>query len=129
MQDAGEKAKQMMEASAEGTFMQIVDGRFRDDRWTADGRWDLSQFKDSKGEVDWDAVSILHSFLLCQRLQSQTRSSRAASYNQRLVTDEHASVPAAGLFHEMTAITSLGLLKLPSLSLQGHSSFSSPTTL
>ncbi len=43
--------------AAEGTFMQIVDGRFRDDRWTADGRWDLAQFKDSKGEVDWDAVS------------------------------------------------------------------------
>ncbi len=65
----------MMEGSAEGNFMQIVDGRFRDDRWTADGRWDMSQFKDSKGEVDWDAVSVLQVFLLCQTPQSQTRPS------------------------------------------------------
>lgn len=27
-----------------------------DDRWVG-GRWDLSMFKDSKGETDWDAVS------------------------------------------------------------------------
>lgn len=27
-----------------------------DDRWVG-GRWDLSKFKDSKGETDWDAVS------------------------------------------------------------------------
>jgi hypothetical protein len=29
-----------------------------DDRWVG-GRWDLSMFKDSKGETDWDAVSCL----------------------------------------------------------------------
>jgi hypothetical protein len=58
VQDAGDAAKAMVATkAAEGVFMQIVDGRYRDDRWTADGRWDLSQFKDSKGEVDWDAVS------------------------------------------------------------------------
>lgn len=40
-----------------GTFLQIQDGRFVDDRWT-NGRWDLSQFLNSKGEQDWDAVSV-----------------------------------------------------------------------
>eukprot|EP00877_Chromochloris_zofingiensis_P014324 jgi/Chrzof1/9145/Cz03g37170.t1 len=54
--DAGTKAKQMVAGSVQsGTFLQIQDGRFVDDRWT-NGRWDLSQFLNSKGEQDWDAV-------------------------------------------------------------------------
>ena len=36
--------------------MQLSEGRFLDDRWTA-GRWVLSKFADAKtGETDWDAV-------------------------------------------------------------------------
>jgi hypothetical protein len=35
--------------------MQVVDGRFRDFRWKA-GRWDMNEFKDSTGEVNWDDV-------------------------------------------------------------------------
>lgn len=35
--------------------MQIVDGRFRDDRWV-DGCWDFTKFKGADGETDWDAV-------------------------------------------------------------------------
>jgi len=42
-------------SSSEGTFLQLKDGRFIDDRWVG-GRWDLSKFKDAKGEMDWDAV-------------------------------------------------------------------------
>jgi len=42
------------DASA-GTFLQLKDGRFIDDRWVG-GRWDLSKFRDAKGEMDWDAV-------------------------------------------------------------------------
>lgn len=38
-----------------GTFLQIVDGEFTDDRWV-DGRWDFRQFADNEGRVDWDAV-------------------------------------------------------------------------
>lgn len=40
---------------AEGTFLQLKDGRFVDDRWVG-GRWVLSKFQDAKGETDWDAV-------------------------------------------------------------------------
>jgi hypothetical protein len=36
--------------------MQIVDGRFRDERWV-NGRWDLSRFAGKDGETDWDLVS------------------------------------------------------------------------
>jgi hypothetical protein len=78
----------MMKASAEGTIMQLVDGRFRDDRWTADGRWDLSQFKDSKGEVDWDAVSVLHGFPVCRTLPSQS-----AELGQRALQRESTPLP------------------------------------
>ncbi|PNH02733.1 hypothetical protein TSOC_011259 [Tetrabaena socialis] len=55
--DAGEKARVAVTgaAPAVATYLAIVDGRFRDDRWI-EGRWDLSQFKDSTGEVDWDKV-------------------------------------------------------------------------
>ncbi|KXZ44646.1 hypothetical protein GPECTOR_64g140 [Gonium pectorale] len=54
--DAGEKARAKAAGAApSGTFLQIVDGRFRDDRWIG-GRWDLNQFKDSNGEVNWDKV-------------------------------------------------------------------------
>ncbi|KAG2436638.1 hypothetical protein HXX76_006166 [Chlamydomonas incerta] len=56
--DAGEKARAMATGVTVKpvTILQIVDGRFRDDRWI-DGRWDLSQFKSAKtGEVDWDLV-------------------------------------------------------------------------
>jgi len=41
--------------SADGTFLQLKDGRFVDDRWVG-GRWVLSKFNDAKGETDWDAV-------------------------------------------------------------------------
>ncbi|GIL83898.1 hypothetical protein Vretimale_10903 [Volvox reticuliferus] len=54
--DAGQKARAMATGTTgEATILQIVDGRFVDDRWIG-GRWDLNQFKDSKGEVDWDKV-------------------------------------------------------------------------
>ncbi|GLI60081.1 hypothetical protein VaNZ11_002112 [Volvox africanus] len=54
--DAGEKARAMATGTTgAATLLQIVDGRFVDDRWIG-GRWDLNQFKDSKGEVDWDKV-------------------------------------------------------------------------
>jgi hypothetical protein len=58
LQDAGEKARAMATGvvAATATYMQLVDGHFRDDRWIG-GRWDLNQFKDSAGEVDWDRVS------------------------------------------------------------------------
>jgi hypothetical protein len=54
--DAGSKAAAMAAgAAATGTYLQLKDGRFVDDRWTG-GRWDLSQFKNAAGETDWDAV-------------------------------------------------------------------------
>jgi len=54
--DAGAKAAAMVGGpSAEGTFLQLKDGRFIDDRWVG-GRWVLSKFADAKGETDWDAV-------------------------------------------------------------------------
>jgi len=46
----------MVAGSTQGTFLQLQDGRFVDDRWTG-GRWDLSQFQNAAGETDWDAVS------------------------------------------------------------------------
>jgi hypothetical protein len=46
----------MVGGSTQGTFLQLQDGRFVDDRWTG-GRWDLSQFQNAAGETDWDAVS------------------------------------------------------------------------
>jgi len=42
-------------AGVSGTFMQIEDGKFVDDRWK-DGTWELSQFKGKDGETDWDLV-------------------------------------------------------------------------
>lgn len=54
--DAGAAAKAaVLGQAASGTFMAIVDGRFKDDRWV-DGRWVLSKFTDKEGKVDWDAV-------------------------------------------------------------------------
>lgn len=55
--DASDKARAMMagETKAGGTYMQIQDGKFVDDRWVG-GRWDLSLFKKADGEVDWDKV-------------------------------------------------------------------------
>jgi hypothetical protein len=53
--DAGAKAAAMVGGSTQGTFLQLQDGRFVDDRWTG-GRWDLSQFQNAAGETDWDAV-------------------------------------------------------------------------
>ena len=35
--------------------MQIVDGQFKDERWI-DGRWDLTAFKGTTGDIDWDNV-------------------------------------------------------------------------
>jgi hypothetical protein len=40
-----------------GTFNQIVDGKYRDDRWM-NGRWDLSKFAGKNGETDWDKVKF-----------------------------------------------------------------------
>ena len=37
-----------------GIVMQ-AGGLFTDPRWI-DGNWDIAQFKDAKGETDWDAV-------------------------------------------------------------------------
>lgn len=42
-------------AAPQGTFLQLKDGRFIDDRWVG-GRWDLSKFANAQGETDWDAV-------------------------------------------------------------------------
>ncbi|GLC39004.1 hypothetical protein PLESTB_001772400 [Pleodorina starrii] len=54
--DAGDKARAMATGvTAAATILQIVDGRFVDDRWIG-GRWDLNQFKNAAGEVDWDKV-------------------------------------------------------------------------
>ena len=56
MQDAGEKAKQMVVPKAgAATVLAIVDGKFRDDRWV-EGRWVLSEFAAKDGTTDWDAV-------------------------------------------------------------------------
>lgn len=41
---------------AGGTYNQIVDGKFRDDRWS-NGTWVLSKFAGKDGETDWDKVS------------------------------------------------------------------------
>ncbi|KAJ9508837.1 hypothetical protein QJQ45_028151 [Haematococcus lacustris] len=54
--DAGDKAKQAIEGpKAGGSYLQIVEGKFRDDRWIS-GRWDLSQFAARDGTTDWDKV-------------------------------------------------------------------------
>lgn len=57
--DASDKFRAMAEGkNAAGPVMQITEeGNFRDFRWK-DGRWDLSSsaFKQSNGEMDWDAV-------------------------------------------------------------------------
>jgi len=58
---AGKDANPLAKAKVQGvpveqkTVMQIVDGRFKDDRWI-DGRWDLSQFAGADGNTDWDRV-------------------------------------------------------------------------
>ncbi|KAG2497717.1 hypothetical protein HYH03_004453 [Edaphochlamys debaryana] len=56
--DAGEKARlAALGTSTPAVVMQIVDGKFRDDRWIpTEGRWDLSKFRGKDGEVNWDAV-------------------------------------------------------------------------
>jgi hypothetical protein len=39
--------------------LQIVDGKFRDDRWDpVQGRWIISMFKGADGEVNWDKVRL-----------------------------------------------------------------------
>lgn len=54
--DAGARALASVGVvSAPVTRMQVVDGRFRDDRWV-DGCWDFTKFKKANGETDWDAV-------------------------------------------------------------------------
>jgi len=54
--DASDKFKSMAEgAGSGGPVLQMVDGRFSDYRWK-NGRWDLSLFKGTDGETDWDAV-------------------------------------------------------------------------
>lgn len=61
-QDAGAKAAAAVTGSeAAGTFLQLRDGRFVDDRWVG-GRWDLSCFKKADGETNWDAVRLLRLF-------------------------------------------------------------------
>jgi len=40
---------------ANGTFLSMKDGRFVDDRWV-NGTWDMAQFKDAEGNVDYDKV-------------------------------------------------------------------------
>eukprot|EP01023_Acetabularia_acetabulum_P016388 TRINITY_DN1809_c0_g2_i1.p2 TRINITY_DN1809_c0_g2~~TRINITY_DN1809_c0_g2_i1.p2 ORF type:complete len:275 (-),score=40.08 TRINITY_DN1809_c0_g2_i1:246-1070(-) len=46
------KADGIVEASSMG---QIIDGRFVDSKWIK-GRWDLEQFKNADGQIDWDEV-------------------------------------------------------------------------
>ena len=54
--DASDKVKAQAEGkTGSGPVLQIVDGRFRDFRWV-NGTWKMSAFKNSNGEVDWDAV-------------------------------------------------------------------------
>jgi hypothetical protein len=58
-QDASDALKARLEgAAAQGTFMQIQGGRFRDDRWVA-GRWDMTQFAGADGITDWNKVCLL----------------------------------------------------------------------
>ncbi len=55
-QDAGEKVKEVLGVETKkAQVLQIVDGRFVDDRWI-NGRWDLSQFAGADGNTDWDKV-------------------------------------------------------------------------
>lgn len=54
--DASAAAKSAVIAdAAAGNRLQIVEGRFVDDRWV-NGTWDYAQFKGANGEVDWDLV-------------------------------------------------------------------------
>lgn len=46
-----------MFAGVAAVQMQIVDGKFRDDRWE-NGRWIMSKFTGRDGEVDWDRVRM-----------------------------------------------------------------------
>lgn len=57
LQDATAKAAAVAAGAAAGTFLQLKDGRFIDERWV-NGRWDLNrpEFKNAQGEMDWDAV-------------------------------------------------------------------------
>ena len=41
--------------AAKGTFNTIVDGKYKDDRWS-NGTWTLSKFAGKDGETDWDKV-------------------------------------------------------------------------
>ncbi len=45
----------MAKNAAKGSYMQIIDGYFKDDRW-ANGRWDMSKFAGADGTTDWDKV-------------------------------------------------------------------------
>ncbi len=55
LQDASKATLASVTGQSKGTFMQIVDGRFKDDRWS-EGRWILSKFAGKNGETDWDKV-------------------------------------------------------------------------
>ena len=55
-QDAGAAAKAAIVGQAAGTFNTIIDGKFKDDRWSK-GTWVLSKFAGKDGETDWNKVS------------------------------------------------------------------------
>ena len=56
-QDAGAAAKAaVLGQTAGGTYNQIVNGKFKDDRWSK-GTWVLSKFAGKDGETDWDKVT------------------------------------------------------------------------
>jgi len=54
--DAGAAAKAaVLGQTAGGTYNQIVNGKFKDDRWS-NGTWVLSKFAGKDGETNWDKV-------------------------------------------------------------------------
>ena len=57
LQDAGAAAKAaVLGQTAGGTYNQIVNGKFKDDRWS-NGTWVLSKFAGKDGETNWDKVT------------------------------------------------------------------------
>lgn len=54
--DASDKFKAMAAGESAASLQpQVVDGKFTEPRWK-EGRWVLESFRDSKGNMDWDAV-------------------------------------------------------------------------
>ncbi|KAL6773965.1 LIL3 [Auxenochlorella protothecoides x Auxenochlorella symbiontica] len=54
--DASDKFKAMAAGESTASLQpQVVDGKFTEPRWK-EGRWVLESFRDSKGNMDWDAV-------------------------------------------------------------------------